>query len=160
MLSFIPDALIYMAILTVLFSGVGLYVLGLFINLIPTLYPYKEPIRILSTILIISGVYFYGSYDTEMFWRAKVAEVQTKVDAAKQETQVANEKLMKVSKQKQKVRVEYYSTVRTQIKEVEKRIDAECKLDAVVPKLHNAAALNPNKKVTVTVEPVAEGAKQ
>jgi ABC-type antimicrobial peptide transport system permease subunit len=156
MLSFIPDTIIHLAVLAVLFTGIGLYVLGMFINLVPSLFKYKEPIRLLATVLIIAGVYFYGSYDTEMAWRAKVAEVQAKVEEAKKESEDANAKLAKVSKQKQKVRVEYYATVKERIKEVEKRIDSDCKLDPVVPKLHNQSAMNPNRNGNVTINEVKE----
>lgn len=148
-LSFIPDSILLLFIFSVIGAGVGLYFLGMFFNFVPTLIPHKEPIRILATLLIIAGVYFYGSYDTEMTWRKRVEEVQAKVAEAEKASDTANKKLVAKSKEKQKVRVEYYATVHERIKEVEKQIDAKCELDPAVPKLHNQAAANPAGKVNI-----------
>lgn len=152
MLSFIPDSYLYFAILAALAAGVLLYLLSLFTGLSTVLKPYREPMRILGTLIVIGSIYFFGSYNTEMEWRKRVEEVQARVDAAKKESDDANAKLAKVSKQKQKVRVEYYTRVHERVKEVEKQINAECKLDPVVPKIHNDAATDPNKKPVQSTE--------
>ena len=86
MLSFLPDSILLYSIFAVIASGVGLYVLGMFLGYFPSLILYRRPIGILSTLLIVAGVYFYGSYDTEMKWRARVAEVQAKVEEYKKES--------------------------------------------------------------------------
>jgi hypothetical protein len=148
-LSFVPDSILLMAIYAVIAAGVGLYALGMFLGFFPSLILYKEPIRILATLLIIAGVYFYGSYDTEMKWRARVSEVQAKVEEYKKESDNANTKLAAKSKEKQKVRVEYYAQVKERIVEKTVQIDAKCELDPEVAKLHNQAASNPAGKVTV-----------
>jgi hypothetical protein len=154
MLSFLPDSFLYMVIVAIMVIGVLTYVLSMFTGLSPLIKPYKEPLRIGGTVLFILGIYFFGSYNTEMEWRKKVEEVQAKVAEAEKASDAANDKLAKVSKQKQKVRVEYYTRVHERIKEVEKQIDVECKLDPVVPKLHNDAAMNPEKKAVVTPGPM------
>ena len=79
MLSFIPDAWLHLAVIYVLFAGVGLYALSFFTKFIPPLIPYSGITRIVATILIVCGIYFYGSYSTEMSWRNKVAELEEKV---------------------------------------------------------------------------------
>jgi len=142
-LNFIPDALLQLAILSVLFSGVGLYILGMFLNFIPALYPYKEPIRILATVLIIAGVYGEGSYSNEMMWREKVAEAKAKVAEAEAKSAEANVVIQtKIVKQKEIVH-DVQVQLQKEIQVVEKQIDAECKLDPIVPTLHNKAAKNP-----------------
>ena len=152
MLSFIPDSFLHLAILGIIGIGVLTYLAIPLLHFFPTLLPLKEPARILATVLIIAGVYFYGSYDTEMSWRKKVEEQQAQIDKAEAASKDANAKLDAVRKQKQKVRVEYYAQVHERVREVEKQINAECKLDPVVPKLINEAAKNPYTAGSVTVE--------
>jgi len=152
MLSFIPDSFLHLVILGVIGIGVLTYLAIPLLHFFPNLLPLKEPARILATVLIIAGVYFYGSYDTEMSWRKKVEEQQAQIDKAEAASKDANAKLDAVRKQKQKVRVEYYAQVHERVREVEKQINAECKLDPVVPKLINEAAKNPYTAGSVTVE--------
>jgi hypothetical protein len=152
MLSFIPDSFLHLVILGVIGIGVLTYLVIPLLHFFPNLLPLKEPARILATVLIIAGVYFYGSYDTEMSWRKKVEEQQAQIDKAEAASKDANAKLDAVRKQKQKVRVEYYAQVHERVREVEKQINAECKLDPVVPKLINEAAKNPYTAGSVTVE--------
>jgi Tfp pilus assembly protein PilO len=148
LLSFIPDSILHLAVLGILFSGIAFYICSFFVKFIPPFIPYAGGIRVFGTLLLIAGVYFYGSYDTEMSWRKKVEEVQAKVVKAEAESKVYNQKLTEERKKKQKVRVEYYTTVKERIKEVEKQIDAKCELDPAVSQIHNTAASNPTKKET------------
>ena len=132
LLSFIPDNWLHLAVFSVLFSGVALYVIGLLLNFWPPSLPYREPVRIAATILTIAGVYFYGSYDTEMSWRNKVSELEEKIKVSEQESKDANAKLADALKDKKKVITETKVVIHERIKEVEKRIDSECKLDPSV----------------------------
>ena len=144
MLHFIPDSFLHLVVLAILGSGVALYVLGLFINLAPpTFRLYKEPIRILSTILIVAGVYFYGSYDTEMQWREKVAEVQKQLAEAEAKSEKVNVQIQtKIVTQKQIVHDTQVVIQDRIIKEAAK-MDAECKVAPEAIKDLNDAARNP-----------------
>lgn len=142
-LNFIPNSLLQTAILGTLFIGLGLYVFGLVINFFPAAYPYKEPIRILATILIVAGIYGYGSYANEMSWRAKVAEMQAKVAEAEAKSEKVNTVIeTKIVKQKQVIH-DVQVQIQKEIQVNEKLINAECKLDPVVIKILNSAATNP-----------------
>ena len=142
-LSFIPDSFLHLVILSVLGCGCVLYVLGLFINLFPGLYPYKEPIRILGTILIVAGVYGEGSYANEMSWREKVKEVQGKLEVAQAQSETANSQIQtKIVVQKQVIH-DKQIVVQKEIQVNEKLIDKDCRLDPVVIKILNDAASNP-----------------
>lgn len=152
-LSFIPDAILQQAILILIFIGVSLYPVAFFATVVPGGKRYKPIIFALATVITILGFYFEGSYSTEMAWRARVKEVEAKVEIAKKESEDANKKLAVKSKEKQKVRVQYYSTVKERIVEKKVQIDARCELDPAVAKIHNDAANNPAKGV-VTVEDV------
>lgn len=142
-LNFIPDSILQLAILSVLGAGAALYVFGLFINFFPPLYPYKEAIRILATVLIVCGVYGYGSYANEMSWRAKVKEAEEKVRLAEEQSKKVNTVIeTKIVKQKQVIH-DVQVQIQKEIQVNEKLIDAECKLDPIVIRILNQAATNP-----------------
>jgi len=140
---FIPDAILHLFVLTVLFSGLGLYVLGMFIYFIPPAIPFKEPIRFLATVLMVAGVYFYGSYDTEMSWREKVKDLQ--LELAKKDTASAEVTTKIITKYVDKVKVvkEKGDVI---IKEIPKYIteksDAECNIPKSFVVLHDSAGKN------------------
>jgi hypothetical protein len=95
--------------------------------------------------LLAAGIYFKGGYTTEMIWRERVKEAEAKVAVVEQLSQELNVKLEEERKKKQKVKVEYYNTVKTQIKEVEKVINGKCEIDPTVNEIVNKAATNPDK---------------
>jgi type VI protein secretion system component VasK len=149
-LSFVPDSLLHFAILAILFTGAGLYAVTFFFRFIPAaliyqLTPYKSLISVLSVVLMVAGVYFYGAYDTEMSWRKKVEAAEAAVAEAEKKSESANVLLEAERKKKQKVITEYAITVKERIIEKEKIIDAECKLSPDAVQLFNDAAKNPAK---------------
>jgi preprotein translocase subunit SecF len=134
----------------VLVAGIISFILAFFVlhkilNKIPMLSKYALMFQIVSAILLASGIYFKGGYTTEMMWRDRVKEVEAKVAEVEQQSQELNAKLEEERKKKQKVKVEYYNTVKTQIKEVEKVINGKCEIDPKVNELVNKAATNPEK---------------
>ena len=143
MLSFIPDSFLHLAILSILLSGCALYILSLFFNFLTFLIPYKEPTRIVGTLLIIAGVFFYGSYDTEMRWRRQVEEMQAKIAQAEEKSKKANIKIVTKIQNRVKVIKEYKTVYKNQIKEVATKIDAECKVDPAAIRIINNAAKEP-----------------
>lgn len=152
LLSIIPDAIlnwVYWAIIAVGVSGMFAGWVGKFIPMYGRYIGFIKPVGIA---LVILGVWLRGGYDTEMAWRAKVEQVEAKVAKAEEASKDANTKLEAKIKEKQKIRVEYYNTVKERIVEKEKLIDAKCELDLAVPKILNDAAKNPTKTGTVTIE--------
>ncbi len=148
MLAWAPDSLLLWIVHTILVAGIigsflSFFLLHRIVRWFPALAPWHLLIQIISIVLLVGGVYFKGGYDTEASWRAKVKEAEEKVAVAEQQSQQLNENLKAEQQKKQKVRVEYYNTVKTEIKEVEKQINAECKLDPKVNELLNKAAKNP-----------------
>ena len=101
--------------------------------------------QIVSAALLVVGIYLKGGYSVEMAWRERVKEAEEKVAVVEEKSRELNKQLEEERKKKQQVKVEYYATVKTQIKEVEKQINADCKLDPKVNELLNKAATNPEK---------------
>ena len=61
-------------------------------------------------------------------------------------SKAANDKLSQVRKQKNRVLVQRQVVIQERIKTVEKRIDAECKVDPAAVQILNDAAINPEMK--------------
>jgi len=150
LLTFLPDTLLMYIVNIVLIVGIVSFILAFFVlhkilNKIPGLSKYALAFQIGSTILLAAGIYFKGGYTTEMIWRERVKEAEAKVAVVEQLSQELNVKLEEERKKKQKVKVEYYNTVKTQIKEVEKVINGKCEIDPTVNEIVNKAATNPDK---------------
>ena len=149
-LSWLPDSALLYIINTVLLVGavgsfLSFFLLHKILNKIPALAPYHLLIQVVSAILLVAGIYFKGGYSVEMSWREKVKEAEAKVAVIEEQSNELNKQLEIERKKKQQVKVEYYNTVKTQIKEVEKVINADCRIDPKVNELINKAATNPEK---------------
>ena len=140
MLSFVPDALLHLVVIGITFAGLGIYALSFFTRFIPPLIPYSGIARIVGTLLIVGGIYFYGSYSTEMSWRNKVAELEEKVKISEAKSKTANVEIQTVYRDKVKLVKETQVVIQERIKEVEKRIDAQCTVDTEVINILNDAA--------------------
>lgn len=143
LLHFLPDSFLHTVINIVLFAGLGLTVIGFFlVGWIPGLRNYKSLVQILGVVLLVAGIYWKGGYGVEMEWRGKVAELEAKLKTAEEKSVQVNTVIQeKVVTKIQKVKE---VQVRNQqvIKEVEKIIDAECKVPKEAIDVLNAAARN------------------
>jgi hypothetical protein len=140
-LSFVPNELLQLAVFAIIAIGAILYVLSLLTGFIKPLAPYKEPIRIIATAFAIAGVYFYGSYSTEMDWRKRVEEAQAKVAIAEEQSKTANAKIDNKIQTRTRVVHDVQVVVKERIKEIAVRADAECKVDPEIVKSLNKAAV-------------------
>jgi hypothetical protein len=104
--------------------------------------PYAGPIKLLGIFLLVVGVWFRGGYDVEIEWRDRVRQLEAKIAIAEQKSKDANVKLDSEIKKKNKVIVENRVVYKDRIKQVEKIIDAECKVAPEAIDIHNAAAKN------------------
>lgn len=149
-LSWLPDSALLYIINTVLLVGavgsfLSFFLLHKILNKFPALAAYHLIIQVVSAVLLVAGIYFKGGYSVEMSWREKVKEAEAKVAVIEEQSNELNKQLEIERKKKQQVKVEYYNTVKTQIKEVEKVINADCRIDPKVNELINKAATNPEK---------------
>jgi hypothetical protein len=154
MFSLIPDAVLNWVYWAIIATGLTGLFAGWFGKFIPFYGKYVGILKPVGIAVLVLGVWLRGGYDTEMSWRAKVEEAQAKVAQAEAASQEVNTKLEAKIKEKQKVRVEYYNTVKERIVKETQVIDAECKVAPEVIKDLNDAAKNPIKKGTVTIEEV------
>ena len=109
----------------------------------PTIGIYAKFLKPVAGILTWVCVFMYGGAGVQAMWEEKVQIAQAEADRKAKESEEFSKKLDEERKKKQKVRVEYYNTVKTEIKEVEKIINSKCEIDPKVPELLNKAAKNP-----------------
>jgi hypothetical protein len=119
-----------------------LYLFSYFTAFVPPLIPFKEPIRVLGTILAVAGVYFYGSYDTEAAWRSRVAEAEARVARAEAASKTANDKIEARAQDRVRMIYKNATIVRQYIDREVVKYDETCKIPDVVVRAHNAAAKN------------------
>jgi hypothetical protein len=149
LLHFLPDSFLHTIINLVLFTGLGLTAVGFFLSgWIPGLRNYKTLVQILGVVLLVAGIYWKGGYGVEMEWRARVAELEAKVKVAeaksKEVNTVVKERVVTKIKRVKEVQIK----TRDVIKQVEKIIDAECKVPKEAVDILNAAARNEEAVIT------------
>jgi uncharacterized membrane protein len=147
MLSFIPDSLLLYIVNAILIAGaIGtfftFFILHRVVRWFPAIAPYHLILQVISIVLLVSGVYFKGGYDTEASWREKLRVAEEKAQLAEQQAKDANAKIQTKIVEKIKVVKENTIVYRDRIKEVEKLIDQECKVAPEAVDIHNAAAKN------------------
>ncbi len=140
MLSFIPDAILLWTIHIILLVGVIGVLASYTVFKFPFINRYRLPIQIISYLLVVVGIFFEGSYATEKSWRDRVAELQEKVAKAEAESKVANENIKTIYVDKVRVIKEQQVVVQEKIKNVELKIDSQCKITADTVDILNEAA--------------------
>ena len=107
---------------------------------------YPRLSEFLGVFLMAWSIYLLGGNSNEMEWQAKIKEAEAKVAVAEQASADANAKLEIEHNKKVALLTERKILYKERIKKEIVRIDSECKLDPVVPKIHNDAAKNPYRK--------------
>lgn len=143
LLSFLPDSFLIWVVNIILLAGLLGTFSSYFIRFIPPLIPYAGLVKTLGIILLVAGVYLRGGYGVEMEWRKKVADLEAKIAISEEQSKTANAKLETVVKEKVRVVKEVQVVIQERIKEVEKRIDAQCVVDPEVITILNDAARKP-----------------
>jgi uncharacterized membrane protein len=127
-------------------SGAAAFFVSGMVGRWPGIKPYAMLTRYIGLVVFTVSVFMMGGVGVNTAMQDAIKEAEAKVAKAEEASKDLNTKLEASRKEKQKVRVEYYATVKTQIKEVEKRINAECKVDSTINDLFNKAATNPEAK--------------
>jgi hypothetical protein len=159
MFSLLPDAFLNWFYWAIIVAGITGVLAGWLGKWIPFYGNYVKILQPVGIILLVLGVWLRGGYDTEMSWRAKVAEAEARVAAAEQKSQETNtiieEKVVektKVIKEKGNTIVKYIDRYndrevikivegpeRVRIEEVIKYIE-KCPVPKEIIDLHNQAA--------------------
>ena len=104
-LSVISPTALTLFVHAVFISGIAISVIGLFTSKIPPIASYGFLIKIVGIMLFLLGLYFEGGLQTELSWRARVAEMEQKVAAAEEKSKEENVKIVtKIVKKTELVR--------------------------------------------------------
>jgi hypothetical protein len=157
MFSLIPDVILEALIHITLVAGIVLAVLGTFSSKFPFVGEYGRLAKLVGIPLFLLGVFLEGGLVTEMKWRAKADELKAQVEASEAKSKETNIQIQKVYVDRVKTVKEVQIVIQERIKEVTKKIDAECKVaPEAVSILNDAAKL---RKGTVTISPVSGDTK-
>ena len=143
MLGLIPDSFFVWVTYALMILGAGLYVASKLVVWIPMMGQYKLPAELVGVVFLVVGSYLFGSYGTEMIWRNRVAELESKVKVAEEKSQQVNTVIETKIVTKIKVVKENVYVNREIIKEVAgKQLDAQCTLPKSTISLHDSASRN------------------
>jgi len=146
MFSLIPDAVLNWAYWAIIIAGLTGVLAGWLGRWIPFYGNYVKVLQPVGIVLLVLGVWLRGGYDTEMAWRAKVAEAEARVAAAEQKSQETNtviqEKVVektKVIKGKTEYITQYLDREVVKNQEIIKYIE-NCPVPKEIINIHNQAA--------------------
>ena len=153
MISWLPDSFLLYAVNILLVVGavsafLSFFIIHRVVRWFPALAPYHLIIQIVSAVLLVAGLYFKGGLGVEMAWRERVAELEAKVKESEEQAKIVNEKVVVQYRDRVKTVTETKFVIQEKIKEVEKIVDAQCKVAPEAVTVHNDAAKMPerNKK--------------
>ena len=137
-LNWLPDFVFHL----ILIVGVLALLTGWALRMVPVVAKYSLPIQVAGVLLTILGVWYEGGIAKDAEWKARVAELETKVAQAEVKSATVNTKVVtKVVTKTQVIKEKGDEVVRYIDREVAK-YDAECKIPLVAIKAHDASAMN------------------
>jgi len=112
-------------------------------RIIPWFYSYRVALQLLGVVLLVSGVYWRGSYANELKWKHRVEELQQQVVRAEAQSRQVNEKIkIKVVTKIRKVK-DHNTGIKKIIEQKEKIINKNCTVPSEAIDLLNQAAQGP-----------------
>lgn len=158
MFGLIPDTVLIALIHMTLVAGIVLSVLGTFSSKFPFVGEYGRLAKLIGIPLFLFGIFLEGGLYTEMKWRHRAEELEAKVKESEEKSKETNTVIQKVYVDRVKTVKEVQVVIQERIKEVEKKIDAECKVaPEAISILNDAAKL---RKGSVEITTIPEGAKK
>jgi hypothetical protein len=124
-------------------AGLAAILASWFISIIPLINSYRFQVQAIGVALLGFGAFFSGGVGVNEVWKARVAEMEAKVAEAESKSHEANTQIQTVYVDRIRLVHDTETKIVTQIKEVEKIIDAECKVDEKAIDLLNRASLDP-----------------
>jgi hypothetical protein len=139
LLSFFPNFVFH---LIVIIAILGLLA-SFFFGFMPFVGKYTIPIKIISIILLIIGVWFEGGISNNDAWLTKVKDLEFQVAKAEAKSNEANTTLTSQIANKNKEIAKVQSELKNRVKEMANVMDAECKIPAFAINILNDAARGP-----------------
>ena len=145
-ISLLPDAFLNWFYWAIIVAGITGVLAGWLGKWIPFYGNYVKILQPVGIVLLVAGVWLRGGYDTEMAWRAKVAEAKARVAVAEQQSKETNtvieQKIVektKVIKGKTEYITQYLDREVVKKEEIIKYIE-QCPVPKEIIDIHNQAA--------------------
>jgi uncharacterized coiled-coil protein SlyX len=144
-LNWLPDVVFHL----ILVAGVLALLAGFVFKFIPFVKQYQLPIQVVGIILTILGVWYEGGIAKDAEWKARVAELETKVAKAEAKSAEVNTKVVtKVVTKLEIVRVKGDEVIKYVDREIVKYDTkfgpgGQCEIPKEFIKAHNQAAEAP-----------------
>jgi|694.fasta_scaffold00172_10 hypothetical protein len=142
LLHLLPEHLLILVTNIILALGILGTILGYILKFVPFLIQYRIPINMLSTLLLVAGIYFKGGYNVELDWRAKVDELQQKLTAAEAVSHAETVKIETRVIEKVKYIKEKTHANKQTIQQNATVINADCRVPDIARVLYNRAINN------------------
>lgn len=127
----------------ILILGLAGLLLSFASRIIPTVSLYSTPIKIISILIIVLGVYLEGSLNTHKWYQEQTKVLQDKLNKAQAQSDKLNNDLsVEIQKNNQTI-THQVDTIHTEIREKLVPIDSNCKVDPAVVSILNQAAISP-----------------
>jgi len=132
----LPDWVLHLILLAGIVGTTAGFVLGM----IPVIKQYIIPIRVISIILVVFGLFLEGALFDNQTWQLRVKEVEAKLAIAEAESAKANNKITEKSNTQNNKQKEKTVIVKQYIDREVKRYDNQCVIPNEFIKAHNDSA--------------------
>lgn len=117
-----------------------------FFSFIPVVSLYATPIRVLSIVVLVFGVYMEGGISNQEKWEARVSDLEKQVAISEEKSKSLNNKISGETNDKIRTVKETQIVIKEHIKNSENNIDRFCKVEPEVIFILNESAKNPGVK--------------
>lgn len=145
-ISFLPSELLSAISLALLVLGVVLTAVASVIKFVPVINMYRLYFQIAGVVILLSGVYLRGVFETEIVWRQRVAEAEAKIRAAEKRAEEATAQVVVEYRDRVQVVKQRVQVVKKEIEVQREVINADCKLNPTAVELYNRSIAAPVEK--------------
>jgi hypothetical protein len=132
----LPDWVLHL----ILLAGIAGTTAGFVLGMIPVIKQYIIPIRVISIILVVFGLFLEGALFDNQTWQLRVKEVEAKLAIAEAESAKANNKITEKSNTQNNKQKEKTVIVKQYIDREVKRYDNQCVIPNEFVKAHKDSA--------------------
>lgn len=145
-LHFLPDSFILYVVYAAIALGVAGVIISYVIRFIPFINIYRTPIQILSILLLTAGVYWYGGYSTEMWWRGETERLQEEIRKSEEKASVITKEIVTKYKDKILIVKRGVEVIKKEIEIKREIINEGCKLNSTAVEMYNKGVTGPTEE--------------
>ena len=144
-ISFLPNELLSAISLILLAAGVIILAVASLIKFVPVINMYRLYFQIAGVIILLSGVYLRGVFETEIVWRERVRVAEEKVKAAEKQAAEATAQVVIEYRDRVQVVKQRVQVIKKQIEVQREVINEGCKLNPTAVDLYNQSIAPPKE---------------